>query len=88
MGSGSSKKVVKTNSLKRKLNRPLPQVIEDLLVTNNHNQFVDLVCKTNNVAKKFAASQPQYILPFIDKDNEGKPYFCFAQRDLILLVFS
>lgn len=32
---------------------------------------MDLVCKTNDVSKKFVQSHPEYILTFIDKDNEG-----------------
>jgi hypothetical protein len=80
MGCGSSKKVSRANSLQKKPNRPFPLVIEDLLLTNSHDhdQFVALICKTKNVAKKFVLTEPENTLPSISKDNEGEPYSCFA----------
>ena len=52
--------------------------IEELLLTNNHNQFVALICKINNVANKIIPTyEPENILSFIIKYNEGEPYSCF-----------
>lgn len=74
MGSGSSKKVVRESSLPKKFSRPFPRVIENFVFTDSHNQFVALVCKTNNVAKKFVPSEPEYILPSISKGNKGERF--------------
>ena len=52
--------------------------IEEFLLINIHNQFLALICKINNVAKKFIpTSKLENRLSFIIKHNEGEPYSCF-----------